>query len=305
MKNTQNKQKQRFQSLILNPKSLNLKPMLFVVKKPLFISSNNFLNQIKKKYNVKKAGFSGTLDPFATGTLIVGFNQYTKLFPYLKKTPKIYIATIWLGAESKSLDIENIIRVEDLGFRVKDIGFRDEVENVLNDIIGEVSYYPPIFSAKKINGKRAYELARNNLEVNLKKITSNIYEAKLLNYNPPFITIKLSVSEGSYIRSIAQIILDRLNIFGTLSYLNRIQEGVFTYNQEKPLNLLEVLDLEQNRYFGDISYLKNGKKLDIRFFEKKEDGKYFIQFDKYLSIIEITNKKIKYLLNNIKLDNFS
>ena len=303
-----NLKSQQSHSSILKSQSLNLDPMLFVAKKPLFISSNSFLNQIKKKYGVKKAGFSGTLDPFATGTLIIGFNQYTKLFPYLKKTPKIYIATIWIGAESKSLDIENIIRIQDLGlrveslgFRIKDIGFRKEVESVLKEIVGKISYYPPAFSAKKINGKRAYELARNDLEVNLKKITSTIYEAKLLNFNPPFITIKLSVSEGSYIRSIAQIILKRLNIYGTLSYLNRIQEGVFTYNNEKPLNPLEVLDLEQNSYFGDIAYLKNGKKLDIRFFEKKEDGKYLVVCKEFFSIIEINNKKIKYILNSISL----
>jgi len=280
---------------------------LFVAKKPIFISSNKFLNQIKKKYNVKKAGFSGTLDPFATGTLIIGFNQYTKLFPYLKKTPKVYIATIWLGVESKSYDIENIIRIQDLGlrfenlgFRIKDLGFKDEIERVLKELVGKISYYPPIFSAKKINGKKAYELARNDKEVNLKKITSTIYETKLLNYNPPFITIKLSVSEGSYIRSIAQIILKKLNSFGTLSYLNRVQEGVFTYNQEKPLNPLEVLDLQENRYFGDINFLKFGKKLDIKFFEKKDNGKYFIKFDKYFSIIEIKDYKIKYLLNKIE-----
>ena len=131
------------------------------------------------------------------------------------KTPKVYIATIWLGVESESFDIENIIKVKDLGFGIRDIEFKIKVKKVLKEIIGEISYYPPKYCAKKTNGIRAYKLIRNKQEVNLKKITSIIYEAKLLNFNPPFITIKLTVSEGSYIRSIAQIITKKLNFFGT------------------------------------------------------------------------------------------
>ena len=87
---------------------------LFVIKKPIFISSNFYLRKIKRKYNTKKAGFSGTLDPFATGCLIVAFGQYTKLFQFLKKTPKTYRTTIWLGATSTSLDIENIVIPSDI-----------------------------------------------------------------------------------------------------------------------------------------------------------------------------------------------
>ena len=81
---------------------------LFVIDKPKNISSNFYLKRIKWKYKVKKAGFSGTLDPFANGCLITAFGQYTKLFRFLKKTPKIYRATLWLGADSETLDIEKI-----------------------------------------------------------------------------------------------------------------------------------------------------------------------------------------------------
>ena len=85
---------------------------LIVVNKPLFISSNFYLTKIKKKYKNKKAGFSGTLDPFAKGCLIVAFGQYSKLFKYLKKTPKTYKAVVWLGAQSESFDIEKVISVD-------------------------------------------------------------------------------------------------------------------------------------------------------------------------------------------------
>ncbi len=84
------------------------KNLLFVVDKPINISSRGYINKLKRKYG-SKIGFSGTLDPFASGSLIVATNRYTKLFNYLDKAPKRYLATLWLGAESKSLDLENII----------------------------------------------------------------------------------------------------------------------------------------------------------------------------------------------------
>ena len=90
------------QKKLYDKKQLN---KLIVVKKPMFRSSNSYLNEIKREYRNKKAGFSGTLDPFACGCLIVAFGQYSKLFRYLKKTPKTYRAVIWLGASSESLDI--------------------------------------------------------------------------------------------------------------------------------------------------------------------------------------------------------
>ena len=86
---------------------------LLVVNKPIFRSSNSYLNQIKRKYKNKKAGFSGTLAPFACGCLIVAFGQYSKLFKYMQKTPKKYRAVVWLGATSTSLDTENIISIVD------------------------------------------------------------------------------------------------------------------------------------------------------------------------------------------------
>ncbi|NOX15711.1 MAG: tRNA pseudouridine(55) synthase TruB, partial [Epsilonproteobacteria bacterium] len=85
---------------------------IFVANKPKGISSNFFLKKIKRRYDIKKAGFSGTLDPFASGVLIVAFGQFTKLFRFLDKTPKRYIATLWIGASSPTLDIEKIENVK-------------------------------------------------------------------------------------------------------------------------------------------------------------------------------------------------
>lgn len=279
------------QKRFYNKESIN---KLIVVNKPLFISSNFYLTKIKKKYKNKKAGFSGTLDPFAKGCLIVAFGQYSKLFKYLKKTPKTYKAVVWLGAISESFDIEKVISV--------DLVEKIDVDNIkyqLNSLVGELEYIPPKFSAKKIEGVRAYELARQGHDFELNKCKMNIYDTKFISYRHPFITIETTVSEGSYIRSFAQILLEKLGTIGTLSYLERINEGAFFYENEKELNPLDYIDLPINNYFGTIEWLNTGKRISIDYLEKKEDGKYLIITDEFFSIIEIEEGEVKYLLNKV------
>lgn len=270
---------------------------LFVVKKPIFISSNFYLNRIKRKYNTKKAGFSGTLDPFACGCLIVAFGQYSKLFRYLKKTPKSYRTTVFLGAFSDSLDIENLTVINE-----KPSQFTLEtLQEKLKSLQGILEYLPPKYSAKKIDGERAYNLAREGMEFELKKITSQVFDVKLINYCHPFITFDITVSEGSYIRSIAQIFLERLGELGTLSYLERIHEGEFYFDDEKALNPLAYLDLPLNQYRGSKEWFELGKKLNIEYFETKEDGEYLIVFDSFFAVVEIQNLEPKYILNKVLL----
>ncbi len=268
---------------------------LFVVNKPIFISSNRYMNYIKRKYNTKKVGFSGTLDPFATGCLIVATGQYTKLFQYLKKTPKAYSATLWLGANSNSLDIENIDSIKN----IKEFTI-DKIYRVLDSLRGELKYYPPKFSAKKIDGKRAYQLAREGKEVELKEITSTIYDISLVNYNHPFIHFEITVSEGSYIRSIGAIIANKLEIDGTLSSLTRLYEGKFYFNNEEPLDPLKYLKIPQNIYSGDSEYLELGKKLYIDYFKTKDNGLYWVETKNFFSIIEIEDKTVTYKLNRVE-----
>ena len=267
---------------------------LIVVNKPMFISSNFYLTKIKKKYKNKKAGFSGTLDPFAKGCLIVAFGQYSKLFKYLKKTPKTYKAVIWLGAQSESFDIEKVISV-DLVEKIKE----EDIKSQLNSLVGNIEYTPPKFSAKRVDGIRAYELARLGEEVELSNCKMDIYSTKFISYRHPFITFETTVSEGSYIRSFAQILLEKLETVGTLSYLERINEGAFIFDGEKDLNPLDYLDLPINNYFGTTEWLEQGKKIYVDYLEIKEDGKYLIVTDKFFSIIEIEDGDVKYLLNKV------
>ena len=267
---------------------------LFVVNKPIFRSSNGYMGYVKRKYGTKKVGFSGTLDPFATGCLIVATGQYTKLFQYLNKTPKSYKATLWLGANSPSLDIEKIDSIKEVSPFTE-----QQVEEVLLSLKGELTYYPPKFCAKKINGKRAYELARDGQEVALKTITSTIYDIKLLNYNHPFVHFEAKVSEGTYIRSLGALVADKLGVDGTLSSLHRIHEGQFYFDEEKALNPFTHLAIPTNIYTGEEEYIELGKKLSLAYFETKEDGVYLIETSNFFSIIEILDEEVKYRFNRI------
>jgi len=269
---------------------------LFVSYKPTGVSSNFFLTQLKRKYRTKKAGFSGTLDPFAKGVLLIGTGSYTKLFRFLDKTPKVYRATLWLGAKSDSLDTEMIENVEIL----KEFD-KTDILSAIKSLEGSLEYEPPIFSAKRIDGQRAYDLARAGREFTLNKICSTIYEAKLISYCHPFVTFEATVSEGTYIRSLGLIIANRLGVeFGSLSALERLSEGQFRYCDEKQLDIKKSLNIKQNFYHGESDNLKYGRVLALNDLEIKEEGYYWLDSGSFISIINVANAEVNYELGRIE-----
>lgn len=274
----------------------NLENKIFLANKPAGLSSNQFLGRIKRKYQVKKAGFSGTLDPFASGALIIAFNDYTKLFRFLKDDKKTYQATLWLGAKSESLDNENIYRVE----LVPKLSL-EKIQEEAAKMLGKITYLPPKYSAKKIDGQRAYSLARKDIAFTLKEISSEIFNFEILAYSHPFLTFKIEVSKGSYIRSLAQILAENLGSFGTLSALKRLSEGEMFYENEKPLSILDIIKIPENKYFGDIEALKLGKKLKIEDFAEQDEKIFYVKMPEQISILESKNGEISYILNRILL----
>jgi len=268
---------------------------LFVVKKPAGISSNHYLGRIKRRYGVKKAGFSGTLDPFAKGVLIIAFGNHGRLFRFLAKTPKRYRATLWLGAFSPTLDIEGVETIEDT-LPIP----HEKLHQTITSLQGELTYVPPKFSAKRLNGKRAYEFARAGIDVELKHVTSTIYDIKLLHYCHPFVSFEATVSEGSYIRSLGEIIADNLGYTGSLSALERLNEGQFIYDNEKEINIKTALHLPKNRYNGASETILLGQPLVRELFETPSNGTYWLDNGDSISIIEITDDKINYILNKVE-----
>lgn len=268
---------------------------LFVAYKPTGISSNQLLGQLKRRYKVKKAGYSGTLDPFAKGVLIIAFGNHGRLFRFLNKTPKRYRATLWLGAYSPTLDIEKVETIT----VTKPIA-EEKIREILHSLEGELTYLPPKYSAKRIEGRRAYEFAREGKEVDLREITSTIYDLTLIHYCHPFITFEATVSEGSYIRSLGEMIANRLGSDGALTSLERLNEGQFIYENEIPLDIKTSLAIPKNRYNGTLQTILLGQPLIREDFDLQENGTYWIDNGDTISILEITDEGVRYILNKVE-----
>ncbi len=181
---------------------------------------------IRRKINEKKikVGHAGTLDPLATGVMIICTGKSTKLIESFQYQTKEYIATLKVGATTPSFDLEHEI---DQTYPTEHIT-EELVKQTLNRFLGEIHQIPPAYSACKVNGKRAYELARNGESVNLKPKILVIDEIELLEYSLPIIKIRVVCSKGTYIRALARDIGEALNSGAHLIALERTRVGDIT-----------------------------------------------------------------------------
>jgi tRNA pseudouridine55 synthase len=194
--------------------------------KPKDWTSFDVVNKLKKILGIKKIGHTGTLDPFASGLLILLLNKFTKKQQEFTNLDKTYLATIKLGATTKTFDPsseeENIQSVEDIT--------KSEIESVLHSFVGDYEQIPPMYSAKKISGQRLYKLARKNLEVTLKPIIVKIYSIDIRSTELPFVEFVVRCSKGTYIRSLANDIGKKIGVGAYLYELRRTQIGYFSVN---------------------------------------------------------------------------
>ena len=215
-----------------------------VIDKPLEWTSTDVVRKIKFAlqhrlgYKKIKIGHAGTLDPLATGVLIVCIGKATKMVNDLQAEEKEYIADIELGATTPSSDMEHPIDCRSPTDHIT----REAIEQVLCDLTGERLQAPPIYSAKKVEGVRAYEFARAGEEVELKKALINIYEMEILSLQMPRLTIRVRCSKGTYIRSLAHEIGQGLQSGAYLTGLRRTRSGGFKVENAFELeNFMEKL----------------------------------------------------------------
>lgn len=190
---------------------------------------NKFRYKLSRKLKVKKikVGHAGTLDPLATGVMIVCTGKATKRIDEFQYQTKEYVATLKLGETTPSFDLEKEV---DAVYPTDHIT-RDEVERVLQSFVGVIQQVPPVFSACKVEGKRAYELARKGEEVELKSKTLVIDEMELLAYEMPVIKIRVVCSKGTYIRALARDIGQALHSGAHLIALERTRIGEITLDR--------------------------------------------------------------------------
>ena len=200
--------------------------MILNLYKPLGLTSHDVVNQVRKITGERKVGHGGTLDPLAEGVLVIGVGREStkQLKSILEDTDKEYEATIEFGKISSTDDSEGDIT--DTKADLSKLTLED-IETVLKKFVGTIEQVPPIYSAIKVKGQRAYKLARSNKPILLSPRKVNIKTIELLEYNPPELKFITTVSSGTYVRSLARDIGASLNVGGYLKTLRRTRVGRF------------------------------------------------------------------------------
>jgi len=202
---------------------------ILLIDKPYGWTSFNVVSKIKnlirrsKGYKKLKVGHAGTLDPLATGLLVICIGKATKQVESFLKDDKEYIATFHLGQTTPSFDMETQMNQD---FPIEHIT-EELVKEVVSGFLGEQDQIPPLFSAKSINGKRAYKFARQGADIELEPVKINFRELEIINFELPKLTIRIKCSKGTYIRSLARDLGKALNSGAYLSDLIRIGSGNF------------------------------------------------------------------------------
>ena len=213
--------------------------MIIPINKPAGITSHTVVNKLRKFYGIKKIGHAGTLDPFATGVLILLVSrESTKRSQELMKQDKIYRTKLKLGYISDTYDKDGVIQE----YNIQKIPTRLEIDQIISSFIGEISQIPPMYSAIKINGKKMYELARKGQTVDIPPRLVNIYNIIVLYYTYPYLTLDIVCSSGTYIRSLGYDIGIKLETGAYLEELERRQSG--EYNIENCYTLDTLPDLK-------------------------------------------------------------
>jgi len=210
---------------------------ILLFDKPLYWTSFDLVNKVKKMIcgtlGIKKlkVGHAGTLDPLATGLMIICTGKSTKTIDQFRELDKEYVATIHLGETTPSFDLETPV---DKVFKTSHIT-EESVRTALAGFLGEQMQEPPLYSAKFVNGKRAYELARQGVVKTLDTVRVHFREAELLEYSLPKVIVRVKCSKGTYLRSFARDLGSKLESGGYLSDLKRTAIG--SYRIEDAVNL--------------------------------------------------------------------
>lgn len=201
---------------------LNLPEGILLVNKPKNKTSFSLVGALRRLLKVKKIGHAGTLDPFATGVMVMLIGKkYTKLSNSFLEAGKEYIATVHLGIETDSYDCDGLVVAENTS-----IPSRDALEKALCAFQGDILQTPPMFSAKKQNGKKLYELARKGVTVHREPVPIKV-STQLLSYEYPTVVLNVDCSKGTYIRSIAHDLGQALGCGAHLRDLQRVRSGSF------------------------------------------------------------------------------
>ena len=282
---------------------MNLNSNFYLIEKPKSWTSQDLCTKFKKTYKFKKVGHSGTLDPNAEGLMLVATNSFTKLFDYIGNTNKTYYVKALLGFTSDTLDVDSDYKKVD---DINAVTYEKEIEKFLSTLIGDSIQTPPIYSAIKVKGKRLYKYARQNVEVDIPNRKITVFNTNLISLDNETVEFDITVSKGTYIRSIVSDMGEYLNtkaIVGELirtavgdlksTNINKITnlDNLNPSDKVSPLSWSEVLDLPSVVLDSSKeNYIRNGQLLENRYF--KTSNKHLIIIDNQLkAVYEPFNEK--------------
>ena len=267
---------------------------ILYIDKPKGLTSFDICFKLRKVLGTKKIGHTGTLDPNATGLMIILSDKDSKANQFLVSDNKEYIATCLLGIETDTLDIDGKV----VNTKEEFMPDKEEIKNVLSSFLGESYQIPPMTSAIKKNGKKLYEYQREGIEVEIEPRKINIEEIELLDINDKTFSFRCKVSSGTYIRSLLKDILTKLNVIGALSELRRTKINDIDVSKADKLedvlkgrytcqNLYDLLIKRYKEYVvSDPKDILNGKRLYL----KSNENELLITYNKQCLAIYVKEK---------------
>lgn len=293
-----------------NRKKLEISGLL-LIDKPLGFSSNQALSKIKWIFSAKKAGHTGTLDPLATGLLPICFGEATKFSSHLLNSEKTYEASIKLGWKSSTGDAEGKLTES----KIISLSL-EKLQRELKSFIGLSKQTPPMFSALKYNGQPLYKLAREGVKIERQERKINISELILLNYSKDIIKIEVRCSKGTYIRTLAEDIANKLGMDGYLTELRRTKigklnineafsiENISTLSSDKRKSCIKPTEVLVDRYpklillDSEVDFIKNGQPIKLK---KKLNTEIYTLFTKSKAFIGLGEIDSNNLLKVVRL----
>ena len=293
-----------------NRKKLEISGLL-LIDKPLGFSSNQALSKIKWIFSAKKAGHTGTLDPLATGLLPICFGEATKFSSHLLNSEKTYEASIKLGWKSSTGDAEGKLTES----KIISLSL-EKLQKELKSFIGLSKQTPPMFSALKYNGQPLYKLAREGVKIERQEREINILKLILLNYSKNIIKIEVTCSKGTYIRTLAEDIANKLGMEGYLTELRRTKigklnineafsiENISTLSSDKRKSCIKPTEVLVDRYpklsllDSEVDFIKNGQPIKLK---KKLNTEIYTLFTKSKAFIGLGEIDSNNLLKVVRL----
>lgn len=266
---------------------------ILIIDKPAGITSHDVVAKVRRALKTKRVGHTGTLDPLATGVLVVCVEKATKLVNYLTCDEKTYEVEMKFGIKTDTGDITGKIIDEDTNYDID----MNKIKRTLDKFIGKQEQIPPMYSAIKVNGKKLYELAREGIEIEREARKIEIFEIKNIEWKDETLKYTVHCSKGTYIRSLCEDIAGELGTIGTMTNLRRVQSGEFQVKDaikiedisEKKIISIEKLFDKEIDVKNNLKELLNGMKIQCI----RPDGLYKLYADKFIGIGKIEKNYLK------------